>query len=121
MFEWTGQTYRELDPAAKASGKTKRRFDPRRLRLTVPFGPNDGASGSTASWCTAQEARILCSHGRITRAAVFRGRARHGGVLFKSNEHSRACRNSGQYPGFEDPLWAAEIGRAKRLVVEKNA
>src|SRR3954462_15629457 len=87
----------------------------------LPFDQRDGfiwMNGELVPW---KEATLhVLSHGLHYGSCVFEGERAYGGVVFKSNEHSQRLRRSAELLDFEIPFTAAELDRAKALVLDRN-
>ena len=87
----------------------------------LPFDQRDGfiwMNGNLVAW---KEATLhVLSHGLHYGSCVFEGERAYGGRIFKSAEHSERFRTSAELLDFEIPYSAAELDKAKQLVVDKN-
>lgn len=89
--------------------------------MAIPFDQRDGViwmNGAIVPW---NDAKLhVLSHGLHYGGAVFEGERAYGGVIFKSAQHTERFMNSARLLDFEIPYSAAEIERAKDLVVKSN-
>jgi len=85
------------------------------------FDDRDGwiwLDGRMIAW---RDAKVhILTHALHYASAVFEGERAYGGKVFKSAEHSRRLRNSGEILDFEIPWTVDEIDAAKAEVLRRN-
>jgi branched-chain amino acid aminotransferase len=89
--------------------------------MAVPFDQMPGVIWFDGKLIANPDAKIhVLTHGLHYASTVFEGERAYGGVIFKSKEHAERLKHSATVLDFEIPYSLADIGAAKRLVVEKN-
>ncbi|WP_210485082.1 branched-chain amino acid aminotransferase [Microvirga antarctica] len=87
----------------------------------TPFDQRDGWIWYDGQFVAWKDAKIhVLSHGLHYASSVFEGERAYGGAIFKSTEHSRRLKKSGEILDFEIPYSVAEIDAAKLAVLQKN-
>ncbi len=85
------------------------------------FDDRDGwiwLDGRMIAW---RDAKVhILTHALHYASAVFEGERAYGGKIFKSAEHSRRLRNSGEILDFEIPWTVDEIDASKAEVLRRN-
>jgi branched-chain amino acid aminotransferase len=87
----------------------------------APFHDRDGWIWMDGAFVPHREAKVhVLTHALHYASCVFEGERAYGGVVFKSNEHSRRLINSGKILGFDVPAEPEEIDKIKRDLVAKQ-
>ena len=86
-----------------------------------PFHDRDGWVWMDGSFVPHRDAKVhLLTHALHYASCVFEGERAYGGVIFKSREHSERLHRSARILGFELPVSAEEIDKAKRDLIAKQ-
>ena len=86
-----------------------------------PFHDRDGWVWMDGSFVPHRDAKVhLLTHALHYASCVFEGERAYGGVIFKSREHSERLHRSARILGFELPVSAEEIDKAKRDLIVKQ-
>lgn len=86
-----------------------------------PFHDRDGWVWMDGSFVPHRDAKVhLLTHALHYASCVFEGERSYGGVIFKSREHSERLHRSARILGFELPVSAEEIDKAKRDLITKQ-
>ena len=86
-----------------------------------PFHDRDGWVWMDGAFVPHRDAKVhLLTHALHYASCVFEGERAYGGVIFKSREHSERLHRSARILGFELPVSAEEIDKAKRDLIAKQ-
>lgn len=86
-----------------------------------PFHDRDGWVWMDGSFVPHRDAKVhLLTHALHYASCVFEGERAYSGVIFKSREHSERLHRSARILGFELPVSAEEIDKAKRDLIVKQ-
>ena len=86
----------------------------------APFHDRDGWVWMDGEFVPQREAKVhVLTHAMHYASCVFEGERAYDGEVFKSQEHAQRLINSGRILGFDLPVSADEIVRAKRDIIAK--
>jgi len=86
-----------------------------------PYDDRDGWIWLDGEFVPHRDAKVhILTHAMHYASAVFEGERAYDGAIFRGHEHSERLIRSAKILGFEAPLSADEIDRAKRDLMAKN-
>jgi branched-chain amino acid aminotransferase len=93
----------------------------RRLMAAPPFHDRDGWIWKDGEFVQHRDAKVhVLTHAMHYASAVFEGERAYDGVIFRGHDHSKRLIKSAKILGFELPVSAEEIDKAKSALIAKN-